>query len=138
MILIKNILLFIIGMSGGAIVASAVFSFITMLMIVPRMAARTHTARYIKKYENCIIIGGIIGNIIAIYSINVPIGIIGLCAYGLFSGIFVGMLAMALAEVLRVIPIFVMRMKLTQGLPIVILCIAIGKMVATFFQFFYK
>ncbi len=135
--LIKYFVLAVIGLSAGAIVAAGVFAFITMLTIVPRMAARTDTAVHIKKYENAIILGGTLGNIIIVFSMNIPAGVIGLCLYGLFAGIFVGCLAMALVEVLRVIPVFTMRIKLNGGLAYIVLSIAVGKLLGTLFQFFY-
>ena len=54
----------------------------------------------------------------------------------MFAGVFVGCLAMALAEVLKVIPIFAMRVKLTCGMPFVVAAIAIGKGVGSFLQLF--
>ncbi len=135
---IKYFILTIIGLSAGAVVAAGVFAFITMLTIVPRMAARTKTAVHIKKYENSIILGGILGNIIIVFSLNIPVGVIGLCLYGLFSGVFVGCLAVALVEVLRVIPIFSMRIKLRNGFSYIVLSIAVGKFLGALFQFFYK
>lgn len=135
--LIRQALLTFIGFCSGFTLAAGVFAFITMLSVIPRLAAKTNTASHIKTFESCVIIGGTIGNIIGVFGLSLPVGLIGLCIYGVFSGIFVGCLAMALAEMLKVIPIFVMRAKLTQGLPVLILTIAIAKMCATLFQFFY-
>ena len=135
--LIKNVLLIFIGLASGATVAAGVFAFITMLMIVPRLSARTGTAEHIKLYEDCIVAGGVLANIFYLFGIHLPLTVAGICAFGFFAGVYVGCLAMALAEMLKVIPIFVMRAKLTQGLPVIVLCIAVAKMLATLFQFFY-
>ena len=59
-----------------------------------------------------------------------------MAVFGLCSGVFVGCLAMALAENLRVVPVFVKRMKMREGLPIVIFAIALGKLFGTIFQYF--
>lgn len=132
--LIKNLILFVIGFSGGLAIAGGVFAFIVMIGVMPRLAARTHTVWASWHYESAVIIGGLIGNIISTYSLPVPVGYIGLAVFGLFSGIYVGCFAMALAEVLNVIPIFSRRIKLRQGLPYIITAIAIGKAFGAFYQ----
>ena len=66
-----------------------------------------------------------------------PVNYVGLAIFGLFSGIFIGCLAMALAESLRVIPIFVKRLKMKEGLPIILIAIALGKLAGTIFQYFF-
>lgn len=138
MTLIKNILLIFIGLSAGGVISGGVFAFITMIGVIPRLTFRTGTAKYISVVEDSIMLGGILGNIVAVFEPGLPIGIIGLLVYGLFSGIFVGCLSMALAEALKVIPVFVRRVKLTQGLPIVILSIAIAKALGAFYQLYMK
>ena len=58
-----------------------------------------------------------------------------LVIYGLFAGIFVGCLALAIAEMLDSIPIFARRMKFRHGVGIVILCMAIGKTIGSLIYF---
>ena len=136
--LIKSFILFLIGMSGGVVVAAGVFAFITMIGIFPRFAGRTHTASHIYLYETMVIWGGIIGNLIFVFDIHLPIKIIGLSLFGFFSGIYVGCLAIALAEVLNVFPIFVKRANITFGLPWIVLFLALGKSLGSFYQLYMK
>lgn len=135
--LIKQIVLCVLGLCSGVAVAAGVFAFITMLGIVPRMAARTNTAKRIFLYENAIIWGGALGNIWYLFELSLPLTQVYLCVFGLFSGIFVGCLAMALAETLRLLPIMINRLQIQQGFPLVVLGIALGKMTGTLFQYFY-
>lgn len=135
--LIKQIALGVLGLSGGLAVAAGIFAFITMLGIVPRLAARTGTVRHIYFYENAIILGGALGNIWYLFQFPLPLSHIFLGALGLFSGIFVGCLAMALAETLRLLPIMINRTQIQQGFPLVVLGIALGKMAGTLLQFFF-
>lgn len=137
MILIKDIALVILGLSCGFSVAAGIFAFITMLGIIPRLAARTNTAKYIYMYEWMIILGGTLGNLWELFQVHVPLSIVLVCAYGVFSGIFVGCLVMALAEMLRVIPIMVNRIQIKEGFPLIATAIALGKMTGTLFQFFF-
>lgn len=135
--LIENLILIAIGLSSGVAVAAGIFAFITMLGVVERLAYRTHTSNHILLYEDSILLGGTIGNLIALYKWNLPIGIIGLILFGLFSGMFVGCLAMALAEELKVMPIFASRIKLVQGMPFIVLSIAMGKGLGSLFQLYF-
>ena len=46
--------------------------------------------------------------------------------------------AMAAAENLRVIPVFVRRMRLKQGLSVILLAMALGKCIGSILQFFFE
>ncbi len=134
--LINNIILGFLGICFGVAVASGVFAFITMLDVIPRLAHRTGTASHIYAYENVIIAGGTTGNLVILFCDRLPVTGIGLAAFGLFSGMFVGCLAMALAENLRVMPIFARRLKMRKGIPVIVLALALGKLAGTIFQYF--
>lgn len=125
-----------IGFAGGIVVSAGVFAFITLLGVVNRLASKTNTASHIVLYENMIILGGILGNTWIVYQFPLPIGHVGLLLYGLFGGIFIGCQAMALAEVLKVIPVFAKRAKIKYGMPYVVASIAIGKAVGAFLQLY--
>lgn len=132
--LIKYLILIIIGLAGGLSIAGGTFAFIVMIGVLPRLAGRTHTAWAYWQYENMVIAGGLIGNILYLFPMRVPVGYVGLSLFGVFTGIYVGCFAMALAEVLNIIPIFSRRIKLKVGLPIIIAAIAIGKALGSFYQ----
>lgn len=138
MTLIENVFLGFLGLSFGLTVSAGIFAFITMLDVIPRLTHRTGTAVHLYGYENTIILGGTLGNILFLFVRNFPVSYVGLAVFGLFSGIFIGCLAMALAESLRVIPIFVKRLKLKEGLPVVLVAIALGKLAGTIYQYFFK
>ena len=129
---IQEVLLAIIGLSAGLIVAAGIFSFISSLGVISDIADRTHTGERILLYQDVTAVGGIIGNLVSIYQFRIPIGNWTLSIFGLFSGIFVGCWAMALAETLNVFPIFIRKAKLIQCVPYIILSIAIGKGIGAF------
>lgn len=135
--LIENMLLGFLGFSFGVTVSAGVFAFITMLDVIPRLAHRTGTAVHLYAYENGIIFGGAFGNLLTLFIKDFPVGYIGLSVFGVCAGVFVGCLAMALAESLRVIPVFVKRLKMRVGLPFVLIAIALGKFLGTLFQYLY-
>ncbi len=105
-----------------------------MIGVVQRMAARSKTAKYIRIYEDIVVLGGALGNLIWLNQWHIPSGYFALGMYGIFSGIYVGCLSFAIAEVVNVLPIFVKRVKLTVGLPYIIFMFAIGKLLGAFYQ----
>lgn len=136
MISSKVIVLFVIGIASGIAVAGGIFAFITSIGVINRLATRTHTAKRIVFYENCVILGGILGNFLCIFQMPCLLGNIGLGVFGIFSGVFTGCLAMALAEVLDVIPIFFQRVHLKHGFPYIITAMALGKGLGAFYQLY--
>lgn len=136
MIILKNCILAVIGFSSGLVVAAGIFAFIAVIGIVPRMAQRSKTVCFIPRYEDAIILGGIWGTLNLYIDFYIPIGTIGAILFAFSIGIFIGCLAVSLAEVLNVIPIFARRARLTQGIPIFVLALALGKMIGSLVYFF--
>lgn len=135
---VRQILLGIIGLSAGVAVAGGLFSFIIGLGVISKFADRTHTGDKVLMYEECVALGGIIGNIYSIYQFPIPNGYILLPVFGIFSGIFVGCWSMALAEILNIFPIFIRRIKLIKCIPYMILGIALGKGIGAFWFFWSR
>lgn len=135
--LVKQILMALIGLSAGSIVAGGLFGFVVSLGIVSDFADRTGTANRIGLYEDAVAVGGILGNLVFLY--DIPLTAISplMGVFGIFSGVFVGCWALALAEVLNVFPIFLRRINVTKGIGFVILGIAIGKVLGALVYFFF-
>lgn len=134
---VKQIIMALIGLSAGSIVAGGLFGFIVSLGVVSDFADRTGSANRIRLYEDVVALGGITGNLVVLYKI--PLTVISplLGVFGIFSGIFVGCWALALAEVLNVFPIFLRRINVTKGIGFIILGIAIGKVLGASAYFFF-
>ena len=148
----KQILLGVVGLAGGLGVAGGVFTTLIAVGLIPRFAGKTHTAKHIFLYEEMVVCGTILGGLISVFFPFLDlVGLAGriqllkevypyivvaiLIIYGLFAGIFVGCLALAIAEMLDSIPIFSRRMKFRHGVGVVILCMAIGKTVGSLIYF---
>jgi stage V sporulation protein AB len=131
------IFLIILGLSAGFAVSCGIFAFISMIGIPPRLAGKTHTAKHINLYENMIISGGTAGNFITVLNPWLIGKQLTLCLTGFFSGIFVGCMAVTLAEVLKAIPVFAHRISLKKGLPFILFSAALGKFFGAFYQFFF-
>lgn len=143
--LLKTILICIMGFCFGLLVSAGVFTVLFVVGLVPRFAGKTNTARYELLYEECIIFGSVAACILSVFPIKGSLevlmthvsflGWLLLIAIGFFSGIFVGCLAIALAEVLDGIPIFARRIKLKKGLDIAIFSVALGKVTGSLIYF---
>ncbi len=132
----KQVLLVVFGLSSGIMVAAGVFAFIAAIGIIPRMAQRTQTKRFIPLYEDTIVLGGLFGTTAMFIDYRLPPWDFLAGGFALLEGIFVGVLVMALTEVLNVMPIMMRRARLTEGLQWIILAFALGKVVGSFLYFF--
>ena len=122
-----NIFLTLIGLSAGTVVAGGLFSFIVELGVIADFADRTHTAKHILFYEDMVSLGAVFWNLFQIFRISLPGHEVLLAIFGLFSGVFVGCWAMALAEILNVFPIFMRRARIVRYLAVFVLMVALGK-----------
>jgi stage V sporulation protein AB len=155
----RQLFLFIVGFGGGFAVSAGVFALITALSLIPRMADKTHTASYAQTYETCVFWGGMTG--MALYFLNkydCPMALYPLFASyfgqklvfqilllwlplivsGIFTGVFIGTLAISLAENLDVTAVLGRRLRLRAGIAYVVLSFALGKMAGGFLFFYYR
>jgi len=131
--MIGKIILAITGIGAGFIISAGVFALITSTGIITRFADKTHTAKSIQLYETIVVAGGILWNIFWIMESHFKFT--GQPAK-IFQGIFVGCLAVALAEALNGTAIFARRAKLQMGLSFIVLSVAVGKVLASLLQFY--
>lgn len=126
--IIKTLCIMLIGLSSGIVIAGAVFAFIAIIGVVPRFAQKTNTTNKIILYEEAIILGGIFGSLEYLFEFQIPLNAVFVIIYALFVGIFYGVLAVSLAEVLDVIPIIRRRLNIHKGIALFITVLAIGKL----------
>lgn len=144
----RIILLWIMGISSGIMVSAGVFTVLFVVGLVPRFAGRTDTARCELFYEECLIFGALMADILSVFPIKGSLEefmtqvsfmklllTFLLVLIGFFAGIFVGCLSIALAEVLDGIPIFARRVRLKMGVSIAVLAVALGKIAGSFVYF---
>jgi stage V sporulation protein AB len=124
-----------LGFASGVLISGAVFAFITIVGVVPRLAQKTNSTRYIKVYESAIAVGGILGVLLGLFSPIVPRGAWLLPLVGAAAGVFYGCMAMSLAEVLNAIPILTRRARLQRGMFYIVMAIALGKMAGALLYF---
>lgn len=152
----EKIFLAVVGAGGGLLVSAGVFTVLISVGLVPRFAGKTHTGRRIFLYEEAVVLGTLFGNLLSVFDYSCPVGkwvgesrILGvqtaalwrtaavliLIFFGLFAGVFVGCLALAIAEMLNTIPIFARRIGFRHGLGIAVLSVALGKLCGSLIYF---
>ena len=130
----REIFLGMLGLCMGTTIASGVVAFIISLGIVPRI---TGSAAQVRLYEECSMLGAVLGNVVFLYQRALPLGNPGLAVYGSFSGIFLGSWVVALGEVVNIYAILIRRIGLVKGIGLVILSMALGKVVGSLWFFFF-
>ena len=124
-----------VGFCTGAVVAAGLFAFVVTIGLVVRIIAKCHLAGRSRLFEDCIAIGATFGNLYYFNEWPLPGGNCFLAVFGLFSGMYVGCLVMALAETVNALPVMSRRLRLTVGLQYLILGVAIGKAVGALIYF---
>lgn len=146
--------LILTGVSYGLLAAAGVFTVLAAVGLVPRFAGKTHTAKHVMLYEEMVIFGTVTGCVLSIFSrycqlaawwqntfpgqreLLSGIGIFLQAVFGLFAGMFVGCLALAIAEMLDSIPILARRISFRHGLGLAVISMAAGKLCGSILYFF--
>jgi stage V sporulation protein AB len=132
--LLSSLLLIFIGLAGGIAVGSGFVAFITVLDIVPRLVQLTKARRSIRGCEYSIVLGVVFFTWIDFRGwvidspewVTVPLGFT--------MGIFVGLLAAALTEVVNVLPILAKRLRMQAHLLYLLMAMALGKVAGSIYQ----
>ena len=142
--LIRQLLLIAAGASYGLLSAAGVFTVLVAVGLIPRFAGKTHTARYVLLYEEMVIFGTLAGCFVTVFpkysqwgsflreqfpkemKLWMATGVAAQAVFGLFSGMFIGCLALAIAEMLDSIAIFARRISFRHGLGWAVLGMAAG------------
>lgn len=140
---IKHIFLILTGLSAGLLISCGVFTVLFVIGLIPRFAGKTHTGNKIVWYEESVIWGTLVGGIFSIFYEKLDVfrflgksgQIFVLSFSGIFAGVFVGCLALAIGEMLNTIPIFSRRIGYRHGLGLAITSMALGKFVGSLYFF---
>jgi stage V sporulation protein AB len=137
MMIIKLFAISFLGLASGLAVGSGFVAFLTVLGVIPRVTQLTKTIQMIQHYEWAVVIGALTGVLGSLRDPILHLSPLFLIPLGITGGIFVGMLAAALTEVLNVLPILVKRVRLDGEIIILIMAIVFGKIFGSLFQWLY-
>lgn len=149
----RSLFLVILGSCFGFLAAAGVFTVLVAVGLVPRFAGKTHTADKVFLYEEMVVLGTVVGSFASVFPEYSQLGAflqsrfgqgsvwcegLGICLQavcGLFAGMFVGCLALAIAEMLDSIPIFARRISFRHGLGLAVISMAAGKLCGSLIYF---
>jgi len=128
--------LLFLGFAGGIAVGAGVIALFIVLDIIPRLAQITRSFDKVHWYEGAMVSGSFIGTIADFWNWKIAGPWLFSGVVGLFNGIFVGMLAAALTEVLNVLPIIAKRLHMQRYLFGLLLAMVFGKVAGSLFEWF--
>lgn len=129
-----SLFLIFIGLSAGVVVGTGLVAFLSVLDIIPRLVQIIGSSKYLMLFQWTVVLGPVVFTVFDFFPVQLklPPGILGIP--GLFMGIFVGLLAAAVTEVVNVIPILTRRLNVFHYLYLFILAIALGKTLGSLFH----
>lgn len=133
----SSILVIVFGFAGGLAVGSGFVAFITVLGVIPRLMQLLKIHTYFSTIELATILGALVGCYISLRDFHILVPNLVVSFIGGMCGVFVGMLAAALTEVLNVWPILARRVGIQQRLMILFMAIVFGKVVGSLFHWVY-
>jgi stage V sporulation protein AB len=134
---IKILSVIFIGLASGLMVGAGFVAFLTVLGIIPRLTQLSKSMRMIHFYEWAVVLGVLAGVFASLRDPALHISAYFLIPLGLTGGVFVGMLAAGLTEVVNVFPILTKRIRLDGQIIILIMAIVLGKIFGSIFQWLY-
>lgn len=143
--LLRRAILILLGFFAGSAVSAGAFAFLLVIGVIPRMLRTARLTDRVLLAENIIMLGTLTGCILSLWErqslsqtqgLYQIIGFFLICIYGFSAGIFVGCIAVSLAEILHTFPILFRRFRLTQGLEWLMCAMAIGKLCGALFSFY--
>ncbi|WLR53251.1 stage V sporulation protein AB [Bacillus tianshenii] len=126
-----------IGLAGGLAVGSGFVAFLAVLGIIPRLTQLTKTMKFIRPYEWSVISGAVTSSWLGLQGITLHYSPLLLVPIGLACGMFIGMLAAALTEVLNVFPILAKRIGVDEKIIMLLMAIVFGKVLGSLFHWIY-
>lgn len=131
---IHNLFMVFIGLSGGIAVGGGLVAFLTVLDVIPRLARMIRAQKKIRFFENAVITGTLFWTIADFFHLDFPLTWLAPAMLGVVAGMFVGMLAAALTEVLNVIPIMAKRLGMKDYIIWMLMAMIFGKVAGSIVQ----
>ena len=126
--------LMFLGFAGGIAVGAGVIALFIVLDMIPRLAQITRTFDKVHWYEGAMVSGSFIGTIADFWNWKIAGPWLFSGVVGLFNGIFIGMLAAALTEVLNVLPILAKRLGIVHYMFGLLMAMVLGKVTGSLFD----
>lgn len=131
----KGLFLIVLGFSEGLIIGSALVAFLLVLQIIPRLIRFGSSNQYVSIYQFLVVLGAITATYCQFYTWRLPqiyiFNKVLIILIGFIFGIFVGLIAAALTETLKALPILSRRVKIADKIEILLALIILGKVIGS-------
>lgn len=134
---ISILIVMFIGLAGGLAVGTGYVAFLTVLGVIPRLTQLSKTMKMIHWYEWAVVMGALTGVLVSLEDVILFLKSYFLIPIGLATGIFYGMVAAALTEVLNVLPILTKRVGVDGKITILLMALVLGKILGSLFHWIY-
>ncbi len=111
----------------GLAVGSGLAALVVLLAVAVRLARITGTPGWSRAYEWALVLGSAAAASYEVWPWSLHGPRVGAAALGLGMGLFIGLLAASLAEVVAVVPLASRRLGLVAYMPRLVLAVALGK-----------
>lgn len=135
--MILKVIEILIGFSSGIAVGAAYIALLTFLGVVPRLIQLSRTAELVQYYSIPLVTGTLMGTFFSFTEQVYGFSVLFTSLWGLAQGVFVGMLAAALVEVLNVFPLLSRRVGLEDYTRVLLMAVVLGKVGGSLFQWLY-
>lgn len=134
---IKLLFVMFLGLAAGLAVGSGYVAFLAVLGIIPRLMQLSKTMGMLVAYEWAVILGAVAGSVGSLWNYSLSFPAFAAIPVGAACGIFVGMMAAALTEVLNVFPILAKRIGVDDKIIILMMAFVLGKIAGSLFHWLY-
>lgn len=131
---LSNVLEILIGFSSGLMIGAGFIALMTVLGVIPRLIQLSKTTRLVHLFGAATILGALFGTLLSFTKLTWQTGNLFLILWGVMQGIFNGMVAAALTEILNVFPILAKRISIEKHLYWLLMALVFGKIFGSLFQ----
>lgn len=130
-----NAFVALLGIAGGLAVGSGLVALLIVLDLIPRLAQLAYGFRKSLWFETAVMSGAVFWSLADFLEMKLWLPRqVTLLGVGLLDGLFVGMLAAALTEVMNVLPILAKRLRLSRHLVSLLMAMVLGKVTGSLFD----
>ncbi|MHA6483834.1 stage V sporulation protein AB [Paenibacillus sp. strain BS8-2] len=131
----EHLFIAVLGLAGGLAVGSGLVALLIVFDLVPRLAQLSRGFRMSAWFESAIVCGSLYWTFADFMDWRLKLSpALALTGSGLLTGMFVGMLAAALTEVMNVLPILAKRLGLSAYMISLVMAMVIGKTIGSLFD----
>lgn len=124
----------IVGFSSGVLIGAIFIALLIIFNMIPRMIQLFYIPFNGKIIAFALVFGSLFGTFLSFTTITLKMNYFFLVVWGVFHGIFNGMLAAALLEVLHVFPLLAHRVGLKRYTRLFLFALLFGKVCGSILQ----